>query len=244
MTVTIVITKAKLGLAVLAAALLVPATAFATHTFSDVPDGQFYTDAVEWAAAHNITTGTSATTFSPNDGVTRAQNVTFAKRYDANIVQPALAALEANVDAIEGLTVGLFDWDGTPDDITTTSLTPTDTGHDASVTIPEGRTGRLLITFGGESACWGGDGSLDWCVVDILVDGVSLPSAGNARLGFDSTDGNSESNQSLEAHSTTRVTGELEAGTYTVAAQVAVTDSLTTFRLLGPILTADVKLTG
>lgn len=45
-------------------------------------------------------------------------------------MQPALAALKAAVDAIEGLAVGLFDWDGTPDDIMTRSLTPTDTSHD------------------------------------------------------------------------------------------------------------------
>ena len=233
---TITIRKLHLAVAVFAVALIAPATALATHVFTDVPDDQFYSDAVDWAFDNGITTGTSATTFEPNAGVTRGQNVTFARRYDTNIVQPALAELE-------GLAVGLFDWDETPNDVTATSVIPTDTGHSASVTIPDGHTGRLLITFGGESVCWGGDGTLDWCVVDILVDGVSVPSADNMRLAFDSNDGASEGNQSLEAHSTTRVTAELGAGTYTVTAQVAVTDPATTFRLLGPILTADVKLT-
>jgi hypothetical protein len=91
---TIHITKFKAALALVVVALLVPVTAIATHTFSDVPDGRYYTDAVEWAAENEITTGTSATTFSRGDAVTRGQNVTFAYRYDQNIVQPALTELE------------------------------------------------------------------------------------------------------------------------------------------------------
>jgi hypothetical protein len=100
------ITKKRLALAITAFALLIPATAYATHTFSDVPDGKFYTDAVEWAFDNGITTGTSATTFEPDAGVTRGQNVTFAKRYDDNIVQPALTELEADIAAITGGTAG------------------------------------------------------------------------------------------------------------------------------------------
>jgi len=92
---TIHITKFKAAVALVVVALLVPVTAIATHTFSDVPDGRYYTDAVEWAAENEITTGTSATTFSPEDAVTRGQNVTFAYRYDQNIVQPALTELES-----------------------------------------------------------------------------------------------------------------------------------------------------
>ena len=92
---TVHITKFKAAVALLVVALLVPATVFATHTFSDVPDGTYYTDAVEWAADNGITTGTSVTTFSPEQAVTRGQNVTFAYRYDQNVVQPALTELES-----------------------------------------------------------------------------------------------------------------------------------------------------
>lgn len=48
--------------------------------FEDVPNDEYYTDAVEWAASNNITTGTSDTTFSPEFGCTRAQIVTFLWR--------------------------------------------------------------------------------------------------------------------------------------------------------------------
>ena len=102
---TVHITKFKAAVALVVVVLLVPATAFATHSFSDVEDGTYYTAAVEWAADKGITTGTSATTFSPDDDVTRAQNVTFAYRYDQNVVQPALAELAANAPEIWAIEV-------------------------------------------------------------------------------------------------------------------------------------------
>ena len=48
--------------------------------FDDVPAGQFYTEAVGWMLDEAITTGTSATTFSPADSLTRGQGVTFLWR--------------------------------------------------------------------------------------------------------------------------------------------------------------------
>ncbi|MBR5534978.1 MAG: S-layer homology domain-containing protein [Ruminiclostridium sp.] len=55
--------------------------AYVTNTgFVDVPADQYYAEAVVWAVDNNITTGTSATTFSPNDPCTRAQVVTFLWR--------------------------------------------------------------------------------------------------------------------------------------------------------------------
>jgi hypothetical protein len=82
-----------------AVAVLVPSVVLATHTFSDVPHGTYYTAAVGWAADNGVTSGTSATTFSPDDSVTRAQNVTFAHRYDQNVVQPALDGIDTAIDA-------------------------------------------------------------------------------------------------------------------------------------------------
>ena len=48
--------------------------------FTDVPADAYYTDAVRWAVSEGITSGTSATTFSPDATVTRAQTVTFLYR--------------------------------------------------------------------------------------------------------------------------------------------------------------------
>ena len=48
--------------------------------FSDVSAGSFCRDAVIWASSEGITKGTSAGRFSPNEGCTRAQVVTFLHR--------------------------------------------------------------------------------------------------------------------------------------------------------------------
>lgn len=48
--------------------------------FSDVSAGSFCHDAVIWASSEGITNGTSAGRFSPNEGCTRAQVVTFLYR--------------------------------------------------------------------------------------------------------------------------------------------------------------------
>ncbi len=49
--------------------------------FGDIPAGAYYRKAVLWAYENGITDGTSETTFSPDDVVTRAQTVTFLYRY-------------------------------------------------------------------------------------------------------------------------------------------------------------------
>lgn len=51
-----------------------------TCDFSDVSAGSFCHDAVIWASSEGITNGTSAGRFSPNEGCTRAQVVTFLYR--------------------------------------------------------------------------------------------------------------------------------------------------------------------
>lgn len=51
-----------------------------TNPFTDVSTSDYYYDAVLWAVANGVTNGTSATTFSPDAPVTRAQAVTFQWR--------------------------------------------------------------------------------------------------------------------------------------------------------------------
>lgn len=48
--------------------------------FSDVKKGDYFRDAVVWAIDKEITSGTSKTTFSPNDNCTQAQILTFLWR--------------------------------------------------------------------------------------------------------------------------------------------------------------------
>ncbi len=50
------------------------------HPFTDVPADAWYTDAVLWAVRKGITTGTTETTFSPENLCTRAQAILFLYR--------------------------------------------------------------------------------------------------------------------------------------------------------------------
>ena len=52
----------------------------AVNPFADVADNAYYAEAVKWAVLEGVTSGTTATTFSPNDSCTRAQIVTFLYR--------------------------------------------------------------------------------------------------------------------------------------------------------------------
>lgn len=56
-----------------------PAAA-SSGAFTDVAADAYYANAVNWAVSEKITVGTSDTTFSPEDGCTRAQIVTFLYR--------------------------------------------------------------------------------------------------------------------------------------------------------------------
>lgn len=53
----------------------------AKTNFTDVPQNTWYSEAVAWAVENGITTGTSATAFSPNNPVKREEMAAFLKRY-------------------------------------------------------------------------------------------------------------------------------------------------------------------
>lgn len=57
-----------------------PSQGTASMPFVDVVEGSFYEDAVLWAAAHGVTSGTDANHFSPFAACNRAQVVTFLWR--------------------------------------------------------------------------------------------------------------------------------------------------------------------
>ena len=56
-----------------------PAVASAAQ-FTDVAAGEYYTDAVAWAVANDITNGVSDNSFAPSDNCVRGQTVTFLYR--------------------------------------------------------------------------------------------------------------------------------------------------------------------
>ena len=71
-----------------------------THNpFTDVKEGRFYYKAVLWAVEQGITTGTSATTFSPHDDCSRCQVVAFLWRVEG---EPEAEYNDAFDDVAEG----------------------------------------------------------------------------------------------------------------------------------------------
>lgn len=76
------LTSLALGLTV-AAESLAPIPVHADTQFSDVNNKAYYADAVKWGASadNGITSGTTPTTFSPDQSCTRGQMVTFLYRF-------------------------------------------------------------------------------------------------------------------------------------------------------------------
>ena len=64
----------------------------ASNSFTDVAANAYYCKAVLWAVENGITTGTSATTFSPDAPCTRAQGVTFLWRANGSKAASAAAS--------------------------------------------------------------------------------------------------------------------------------------------------------
>ena len=54
------------------------------HPFTDVPDGAYFTDAVQWAWDNGITNGVDSEHFEPNRAITRAEFVTMLWRWSGN----------------------------------------------------------------------------------------------------------------------------------------------------------------
>ena len=83
---------------VVAVTVVKPAAPEPGNPFSDVAEGTYYFDAVLWAVDNGVTTGTSATTFSPDGECTRAQMVTFLWRAAGS---PEPAATECAFSDVE-----------------------------------------------------------------------------------------------------------------------------------------------
>ena len=61
-----------------------PEPASDNNPFTDVKEGDYFHKAVLWAVEKKITSGTSATTFGPNDHCTRAQVMTFLWHFEGD----------------------------------------------------------------------------------------------------------------------------------------------------------------
>lgn len=76
-----------------------------SEDFTDVGAGDFFAAAVAWMAASGITNGTSATTFSPDRAVTRAEVATFLYRFagspPVDVVPGGVCSVDEFADLVE-----------------------------------------------------------------------------------------------------------------------------------------------
>ena len=83
--------------------------------FTDVAVGSYYETAITWAAANGIVTGYDATTFGPDDQITREQMAAILYRYamGKQLASPALVnnlAVFTDADKISAYAVEAMNW--------------------------------------------------------------------------------------------------------------------------------------
>ena len=109
-------------------------------TFTDVPAGSYFADAVRWMARYGITGGTGNGQFSPDDPVTRAQFVTFLWRA---VDEPTVNAPFPFVDVTAAWQIPGVVW--AADAGVTTGTSPVTFAPDATVT--RGQAAAFLFRF-------------------------------------------------------------------------------------------------
>lgn len=157
------------------------------NPFTDVARDAYYLDAVMWAADQGITNGTSATTFSPNAALTRAQAVTMLWRA-AGSPEPETAEnpfedvhedayyYKAVLWAVEnGITTGISEAHFSPDSATTRAQVVTFLWRYAGT--PEAQIENPFGDVAGDE--WYTNAVL-WAVESGITDGMGDASFGTA----------------------------------------------------------------
>jgi hypothetical protein len=125
-------------------AVVISSPASGVAGFGDVAAETFYTPAVQWMVDHDITTGTSATCFSPDDPVTRAQAAAFIWRVEGEPAAPA----HPFDDVVAGWQQGAVSW--MADAGITTGTSPATFSPDDPVT--RGQVAAFLHRLAGRPA--------------------------------------------------------------------------------------------
>ena len=94
------------------------------NPFTDVSASAYYYEAVLWAAEQGITSGTSATTFSPDTTVTRGQTATFLWRYAGSPAASGSSFTDVAADAYYANAVAWALNEGITNGTTATTFSP------------------------------------------------------------------------------------------------------------------------
>jgi len=143
------IMRSKIAAAVVAVAMVAlpasPASAGTASGFGDVPDSVYYTNAVAWLVANNITTGIEPGCFGPTDNVTRGQVAAFLYRLDGALGNNPVAGPNPFVDVVAGYQIDAVGWLHASG--ITNGTSPTTFGPDTQIT--RGDFAALLWRYAG-----------------------------------------------------------------------------------------------
>ena len=107
------------------------------NPFTDVAEGQWYTDAIIWAVDAGVVNGMSKTIFNPNGAITREQIATILYRYTGSEkVEGDYLADFADADKVSAYAVDAMNWavaNGLITGTTETTLAPTATATRAQI---------------------------------------------------------------------------------------------------------------
>ena len=124
-----------------------------SHTFVDVPDGEFYTAPVIWALENGITTGLDDTHFAPSKHLTRQELVAFLHRFSKHMGYDVTRTTDlsnfTDAESILPYAVDAFKWavaSGVVNGTSETTLDPAKTTNRAQICMMVTR----LLTAQGE----------------------------------------------------------------------------------------------
>ncbi|MBR4701649.1 MAG: S-layer homology domain-containing protein [Oscillospiraceae bacterium] len=113
-----------------------------SYGFADVPDGKWYSDAVNWAANSGIVSGKTASTFGPKDSLSRQQLVAILYKYACMFGQkeadPTVLERFEDADTISEYAVNAMAWaveNGLVSGKTATTLVPKGTATRAEIAV-------------------------------------------------------------------------------------------------------------
>jgi len=100
-------TRRKVAVIGLAAALLIPGLALASHQFTDVPDSNSFHGNIAKVYGARITAGCTATTYCPSTAVTREQMAAFLARSAGRVAVSEIntVAVPATLTTIDTITI-------------------------------------------------------------------------------------------------------------------------------------------
>lgn len=153
----------------------------AVGAFTDVPADAYYASAVAWALEKGVTTGTSATTFTPDRDCTRAEIVTFLWRaYGSPMVSSTNVFTDVPADAYYAAAVAWAVENGITTGSTATTFSP-----DKTCSRAEAMT--FLYRAAGSPVAGGGSAFIDLAADAYYADAVDWAAENGITTGTTAT---------------------------------------------------------